>query len=680
MMTQPQSRVSRSTQPYLGEDVRKVKCDAFSNSASIRFSTVSGQVYKISPGATAVATMQGAIQAGGSIVATLDIYQDFSVFRSGVYIKSSDDFLGMHAVAVLGWGTHNTVRYWIFANSWGTTWGEDGYGKIRLGTNEVNFEQESMYTMPMLPTECASAPQCKNGGNWDKACGCVCPTTAFWSGPTCETCSAVCRNGGVLNTSSCLCMCPQGYYGPNCDQFVLFQWVKLAYPTASAKLSWNLESYSAGSEFVRYANVLGAAGNPVITGTNVKITAQSGSTVISIDTRAYVPGYPKGFFYAFHKNLGVNEFGSTKGMEVVDLPGAFCTDAAPQCLSGGNVPETSAMNLCANAYTKSPLAPAASSAPVELTPKLTPLPSPVPTRQPTSAPAAPATAAPVVPATAAPTTSRPTTSPTLTPTNTPTRAPTRAPTTLAPTAPPTQAPTAPVVPATAAPTTSPTLSPTNTPTRAPTTLAPTAPPTHAPTAPPVAPTATPTRAPTTRAPTAAPVQVPAAQPAATSAPTTLAPTAAPTVAPTAWTAVPSSASAAPTQLPTVASTMAPSVGPTGTPSFSPSLLPSAAPTFVPSRAPTLPSTFAPTAPPTAASTFAPTRAPTTPTAAVTSAPSFAPTTLAPSCVDKDTTNCPLWAGVGECAKNPAYMRTNCPKSCSVCTGGAFANALAFRLA
>jgi len=93
-------------------------------------------------GVTGVDQIAAEITAKGSVEAAFTVYDDFLTYKSGVYVQTSSNALGGHAVKVIGYGTENGVDYWLCQNSWTTTWGDKGMFKIRKGTNECGIEDE----------------------------------------------------------------------------------------------------------------------------------------------------------------------------------------------------------------------------------------------------------------------------------------------------------------------------------------------------------------------------------------------------------------------------------------------------------------------------------------------------------------------------------------------------------
>lgn len=84
--------------------------------------------------------MMTALNAGGSIIAYIDVYEDFFTYSSGIYQYTSGKYAGGHAIRIIGYGTDNGVNYWLVANSWGVYWGMSGFFKIIKGVNNVNIE------------------------------------------------------------------------------------------------------------------------------------------------------------------------------------------------------------------------------------------------------------------------------------------------------------------------------------------------------------------------------------------------------------------------------------------------------------------------------------------------------------------------------------------------------------
>jgi len=87
-----------------------------------------------------ITDMQIDILTYGTISAGMQIYDDFYTYTDGVYTVQSTTQEGGHVVRLIGWGVENSVQYWLGANQWTTYWGDNGYFKIRMGTNEAQIE------------------------------------------------------------------------------------------------------------------------------------------------------------------------------------------------------------------------------------------------------------------------------------------------------------------------------------------------------------------------------------------------------------------------------------------------------------------------------------------------------------------------------------------------------------
>lgn len=105
---------------------------------------------------TGEAQFKAEISTNGPIVASFTTYEDYYVYKSGIYSHQTGKARGGHAVRIVGYGEENGVKYWTIANTSGDRFGENGYVRIRRGTNECGIEMEAITGTVEVPASLSS--------------------------------------------------------------------------------------------------------------------------------------------------------------------------------------------------------------------------------------------------------------------------------------------------------------------------------------------------------------------------------------------------------------------------------------------------------------------------------------------------------------------------------------------
>ena len=84
----------------------------------------------------------------GPVSIAFEVTDEFESYSSGVFVDSTcnqDPEHVNHAVLIVGYGSENGQDYWIVKNSWGPSWGEDGYFRIVRGANACGLATCASY-------------------------------------------------------------------------------------------------------------------------------------------------------------------------------------------------------------------------------------------------------------------------------------------------------------------------------------------------------------------------------------------------------------------------------------------------------------------------------------------------------------------------------------------------------
>lgn len=83
-----------------------------------------------------VNSIKNSISTDGPVVAMVQVTKEFLAYRSGIYDETFSQYKleGSQAVKVIGWDYNQEgEEYWIIENSWGSSWGQNGYGFVKIG-------------------------------------------------------------------------------------------------------------------------------------------------------------------------------------------------------------------------------------------------------------------------------------------------------------------------------------------------------------------------------------------------------------------------------------------------------------------------------------------------------------------------------------------------------------------
>lgn len=92
-------------------------------------------------GVPSVQAIKQAIYTYGPISATVYVGPKFQAYKSGTFNTNESGTVN-HAIVLVGWQDTpgiGTGGYWILRNSWGTTWGQNGYMYIGYGISQVGY-------------------------------------------------------------------------------------------------------------------------------------------------------------------------------------------------------------------------------------------------------------------------------------------------------------------------------------------------------------------------------------------------------------------------------------------------------------------------------------------------------------------------------------------------------------
>jgi C1A family cysteine protease len=129
-------------------------------------------------------SIKNALIQYGPLITGMEIYENFLSYSNGIY-EPSGDLLGYHLVNIVGY--NDDQGYWICKNSWGISWGELGWFKIKY--NVCGIEEETAYLEVQNESDffefikCGTETYKRKGDIYNYDTCTISMSEHFWAGP-----------------------------------------------------------------------------------------------------------------------------------------------------------------------------------------------------------------------------------------------------------------------------------------------------------------------------------------------------------------------------------------------------------------------------------------------------------------------------------------------------------------